>query len=69
VYEACYDIALPIESTFDKRANQVHTSGKNLWGDVGYIKCVWATAANQKTLRGLETYFSPLVSLLGFRFR
>jgi Zn-dependent M32 family carboxypeptidase len=69
VYKVGYNIADHIEAAFyDEGSNSVTVRTENLKPVNNLVKLIWTKAKDKQDFAALKDYFSPIVSLLGFRF-
>jgi hypothetical protein len=68
-YKIRYDIAEEIDTySYDSTSNTVEIRTEGLRDMNALVKVIWEKDEGKKDLRLLRNYFSPLVSLLGYRF-
>lgn len=67
LYEIEYDIGLPVENTYNRQRKSVQAKTTKLFNDFAKTKVVYAVPDVEFNIGSLEPYFSPLVSLIGFR--
>ncbi len=68
-YKAAYNIAEPVdEFAYKASSNSVEVRTENLRRVNSLVKIVWAEQTQTQSLREFRDLFSPLVTMLGFRF-
>ena len=68
-YKIGYDLAKEIdEVTYDQSSNTLSIRTEGLQNSNSLVKLIWTKASTDQSLQVLRDYFSPIVSLLAFRF-
>lgn len=68
-YKLGYDIAQEIDSyNYDSTSNTIELRTEGLKDLNSLVKVLWERDTGQKDIRLLKDYFSPLISIIGYRF-
>ena len=68
-HKVAYSIAAEVDSyRYEKGSNSVQVRTEGLRGVNSLVKIIWAKQEDKVSLRTLRDYFSPIFSLLAFRF-
>jgi hypothetical protein len=68
-YRVAYNVAQEVDRySYDKGANSMSVRTEGLKQINSLVKLIWAEKTEEESLRSLRDYFSPIISLLAFRF-
>lgn len=68
-YKVAYDVARSIDDyTYDKSSNSVDVRTEGLHPVNSLVKVLWLESDEGDTLVDMVDYFTPIISILGFRF-
>ena len=68
-YKCSYDVARQINSyTYDRGSNSVSVRTEELHKINNLVKLLWLQSDTGESLNDMVDYFSPIISILGFRF-
>ena len=68
-YKAAYDVARSIDSfTYSKSTNSVDVRTEGLHNVNTLVKILWLQSDEGESLTDMVDYFTPIISILGFRF-